>query len=198
MIRGIKTVCRPIESKDQGFIHRLNEDPVVRANVVGWDFPGSLTNQVRWFEGAVSSSTHRWIVEDLEANALGLAGLWDVDWHNRNALMGIKLGGDDPQRGRGLGSDAIMAVMAFAFYDVGLERLYATILESNYPSLKAYTQRCGWQIEGTSRDHVWRDGRFVNLIQVGILRAEFDQLHNSQEYRDIVRPPSLETSRRHA
>lgn len=186
MIRGLKTVCRPIESWDQEFIHNLDADPVVRANVVGWNFPSSLTQQGKWFDGYIPSKTHRWIVEDLEGNALGLTGLWDVDWHNRNALTGLKLGGINPRRGQGLGRDAIMAVMAFAFYDVGLERLHASILEGNVASLKAYTQRCGWQVEGTSRNHVWRHGGFVNLIQIGILRADFDELPNSKEYLDFV------------
>lgn len=186
MIRGLRTTCRPIESRDQEFIHSLDSDPVVRANVVGWDFPSSFSHQGKWFEGLVPSMTHRWIVEDLEGIALGLTGLWDVDWHNRNALTGLKLGGENPRRGRGFGRDAIMAVMAFAFYDVGLERLYASILEGNVASLRAYTQLCGWQVEGTSRNHVWRHGGFVNLIQIGVLREDFDRLPNSQEYRELV------------
>jgi RimJ/RimL family protein N-acetyltransferase len=194
MIRGLRTVCRPIEPGDQAFIHELNADPVVRANVVGWDFPSSLTQQAKWFDGLVPSSTHRWIVEDLEGNALGLTGLWDVDWHSRNALTALKLGGDAPQRGRGLGTDSIMAMMAFAFYDVGLERLYSAILEGNVASLVAYTQRCGWQVEGTSRSHVWRHGGFVNLLQVGVLRADFDQLPNSREYRELVHTARIDSA----
>lgn len=186
MIRGLKTVTRPIESQDQEFIYELNSDPVVRGNVVGWDFPVSLAHQIKWFEADRASSTHRWIVEDLEGHALGLTGLWDVDWHSRNALTAIKIGGKTPQRGLGLGSDAIMAMMAFAFYDVGLERLYTSILEDNIPSRKAYVERCGWIIEGKSRKHVWRNGKFVNLLQVGVLRSDFDQLPNSANYRDLV------------
>jgi len=126
------------------------------------------------------------MVEDLKGNPIGLTGLWDVDWHNRNALTALKLGGDAPQRGRGLGSDAIMSVMAFAFYDVGLDRLYGSILEGNAASLKAYTQRCGWKVEGTARGHIWRHGEFVNLLHVGVLRSDFEQLPNAHEYRDLV------------
>jgi RimJ/RimL family protein N-acetyltransferase len=186
MIRGLKTVSRPIESADQAFIHQLNADPVVRGNVVGWDFPSSLAHQNKWFSDSVPSSTHRWIVEDLEGNALGLTGLWDVDWHNRNAMTALKLGGEVPQRGRGFGTDAVMAMMAFAFYDVGLDRLYGAILETNAASIMLYTRRCGWTIEGTSRNHVWRHGGFVNLLQVGVLRADFDELPNAAEYRQLI------------
>ena len=53
----------------------------------------------------------------------------------------------------------------------GLDRLYSSILETNEASLTLYTQRCGWTIEGTSRNHVWRHGGSVNLLQVGVLRA---------------------------
>jgi RimJ/RimL family protein N-acetyltransferase len=186
MIHGLKTLCRSIESADQAFLHELNADPVVRANVVGWEFPSSLNKQTKWFEAQVPSSTHRWIVEDLAGNALGLTGLWDIDWHNRNALTALKLGGPAPKRGEGLGSDAIMAVMAFAFYDAGLERLYSTILKDNVASLKAYTEKCGWQIEGTSRKHIWRHGAFEDLLQVGVLREDFDKLPNSREYIELI------------
>ena len=187
MIRGLKTVSRPMESGDQAFIHELNTDPVVRGNVVGWDFPSSLTHQEKWFgSSAPSSTTNRWIVEDLEGNALGLTGLWDVDWHNRNAMTALKLGGKVPQRGRGFGTDAVMSVMAFAFYDVGLERLHSTILETNTASRNLYTGRCGFAVEGTSRNHVWRHGSFVNLLQIGILREDFDRLANARKYRELV------------
>jgi len=186
MIHGLKTASRPIESEDQGFIHELNADPFVRGNVVGWDFPSSLAHQTKWFAATTPSSTHRFIVEDLEGNPLGLTGLWDVDWHNRNALTAIKLGGRKPQRKQGFGTDAIMAMMAFAFYDVGLDRLYSAILETNTPSINVFTKRCGWTIEGTSRNHVWRHGEFINLLQIGVLRADFDGLPNAHKYRQLT------------
>lgn len=192
MIVGSKVQLRPIEVRDQAFIHSLNSDPVVRANVVGWDWPSSQHQQEEWFETNTSTSTHRWVVEDHGGDPLGLTGLWDVDWHNRNAMTALKLGGESPQRGRGLGTDAIMTVMAFAFYDVGLERLYSSILADNAASLKAYTERCGWSLEGTSRRHVWRHGQFKDLLQVGVLKGDFDRLDRATEYIERVTTRTVE------
>jgi len=186
MIYGMRTTCRPIEASDQTFLHELNNDPAVRAHVVGWGFPSSLEEQTRWFEGPSTPTTQRWLIEDLDGRPIGLTGLWDVDWHNRNALSAIKLGGAHAQRGQGFGTDVIKAIMAFAFYDVGLERLYSTVLESNEASIKAYTQKCGWRVEGTLRNHVWRQGQFVNLLHIGALRADFDALPDAQAYRDLA------------
>lgn len=187
MISGKSISLRPIEESDQEYIYQLNSDPGVRANVVGWEFPQSLHHQRKWFETSQTGSTHRWIVEDAESRRIGLTGLWNIDLHNRNALTALKLGGPNEVRGRGIGRDAIKAVMAFAFYDVGLERLYGSIIEGNNPSLKAYCDHCNWSVEGTSRNHIWRHGQYVDLIQVGVLRTDFDALEDAQDYIDLVR-----------
>lgn len=186
MILGRTTVIRPIEAADQAFIHELNADPGVRGKVVGWDWPGSLVAQERWFAGQSESSTHRWLVTTEGGDRLGLTGLWDVNWHNRHAMTALKLGGDMPMRGRGYGTDAIMAVMAFAFYDVGLNRLHGAILADNAPSIAAYVNKCGWSVEGTSRQHVWRHGKFVDLLHVGVLKSDFDRLESASEYTALV------------
>lgn len=186
MINGHNVIIRSIEADDQGFIHELNSDPVVRAKVVGWDWPGSLAQQERWFSSQGPTATHRWLVTNREGGPIGLTGLWDVDWHNRTAMTALKLGGSTPMRGRGYGTDAIMAVMAFAFYDVGLNRLYGAILADNTASTRAYVDKCGWSVEGTARQHVWRHGRYVDLLHVGVLKSDFDALPAAQEYVERI------------
>ncbi|MGK3953983.1 GNAT family N-acetyltransferase [Microbacterium sp. I2] len=165
---------RPIERSDLTFLRDLANEPAVRASVVGWDWPLSLAGQERWFDnGFDSASTRRFIVEDENGLAIGLTGLWDIDWHNRSALTALKLGGRPNVRGRGYGRSAVGAVMDFAFLDVGLHRLHSTIIHSNAASRALYVRKCGWTEEGTLRQHVWRDGRFEDLVQVGILVDEY-------------------------
>lgn len=189
MIKGKLVSIRPVEEADLTALKAVNDDPIVRGNVVGWGWPVSLDEQSAWFARQGSSeSTQRWVVVDGEDAVIGLTGLWDIDLHNRNALTALKLGGTHPDvRGRGLGTDAIKAVMAFAFYDVGLERLYSTILEDNGASRRAYCDHCGWAVEGVARRHVWRHGGFKDLLSVGILKSDFDQLPDAEDYVDLIR-----------
>src|SRR5680860_327650 len=152
---------RPIEREDLAFLRDLANDPVVRKNVVGWDWPLSMADQERWFEGGPNTAeTQRLIVESDRGVPLGMTGLWDIDWRNRSALTALKLGGDPENRGRGYGAAAVQALMEFAFNDVGLHRLYSTILETNLPSLAVYVRKSGWTEEGRLREHVWRGGTF--------------------------------------
>lgn len=182
MFRGKQVVIRPIEVEDQQFITELNADPVVRANVVGWGFPQSLHQQQRWFTGGNESDNHRWLVMDGEGKRIGLTGLWQVNWHDHNAEVAIKLGGSANVRGRGLGTDTLKAVMAFAFFDVGLHRLHATILSTNEASIRLFVNQAGFRHEGVSREHVWRHGRYVDLLQLGALREDFEALPDASDY----------------
>nr|WP_162241223.1 GNAT family protein [Leifsonia sp. Leaf325] len=169
-----KMRLRPVEREDLEFLRDLANDPVVRAKVVGWDWPLSLAGQEKWFDRAdTDSSVHRFIAED-ENGPAGMAGLWEVDWHNRTALVAVKLGGRPDVRGRGLGIAVVDAIMDFAFNDVGLNRLHSTILDDNDASLALFVRKAGWSVEGRLRSHVWRSGDYHDLVQVGILRSEYE------------------------
>jgi RimJ/RimL family protein N-acetyltransferase len=186
VIRGQRVRIRPIERVDLPFMRALNDDPGVRGNVVGWGWPTSLAEQEAWFDRGGDSRTQRWVVEDADGQPVGITGLWDIDWHDRNALTALKLGSREGVRGQGLGTDAIKAVMAFAFYDAGLERLYSTILADNLASQRAYCGKSGWVVEGRARGHVRRHGHAVDLLHVGALRSDFEALPDAGTYRELV------------
>lgn len=186
MLKGKHVTIRTMEVGDLPYVKAINDDPVVRANVVGWGWPNSEAEMLRWHASSQGGNTHRWVVEDEDSRVIGVTGLWDVDLQSRHALTALKLGGRNEVRGRGLGTDAIKLVMAFAFYDVGLNRLYSSILASNAASLRAYVDKCGWSHEGVSRQHVWRHGKFCDLVEVGILKEEFDKLPDAPAYARAV------------
>lgn len=167
-------LLRPIERADLPFLRDLANDPGVRENVVGWDWPLSIDGQERWFQRGVDSDhTRRFVVEHEGGGSIGVTGLWEIDWRNRNAMSAIKLGGAEDVRGRGYGTRAIRLMTDFAFSDAGLHRLYARILSFNEASLGLYRDKCGWTVEGTSRQQVWRGDRYWDLVEVGILRDEY-------------------------
>jgi RimJ/RimL family protein N-acetyltransferase len=181
MTESASTVAlRAVEPADLAFLQALANDPEVRSNVVDWDWPLSLAGQQEWFPSTLSDrTTRRFIVETPDGAPVGMTGLWDLDWRNRIALTGLKLGGTTDVRGKGYGTSAINAIMDFAFLDAGLNKLYATVLADNARSLAAYVRKCGWTEEGRLRQHAWRGGRYVDLVQIGILRSEYDALRES-------------------
>lgn len=171
---------RPIESADLPFLRDLTSDPEVRRQVVGWGWPVSLAGQESWFAATLrSENTKRFMVVAPNGAPVGLAGLWDIDWHDRTASVGIKIGGRPDIRGKGYGSQALAKITRFAFMDVGLERLWAHILATNSASLHLFLDTARWTKEGCLRQHIWNQGSRVDVIVAGLLRADFEKLHAS-------------------
>ncbi len=182
MIIGKTVRFRAIEEHDLPALQEWLNDPQISRLVGGFSFPVSAAGQKRWYEASLSNtSTQRWIVEDHAGLRLGLIGLWGIDWHNRNAMAAIKLGASEA-RGKGYGTDALMTLAAYSFYQVGLHKLWAEILSFNVASHRVFVDKCGWHVEGTYRQQVFRDGRFHDQVRVGLLREDFDALPGAADY----------------
>jgi RimJ/RimL family protein N-acetyltransferase len=191
MLSGRLTGLRPMLSSDLDFLTELANHPTVRSSVVGWDWPISRDTQDEWLRSANNNPhTKRLVVTALETSEpIGLTGLWELDWHNQSALTAVKLmPGSAP---KGAGTDSIMLTMAWAFYDVGLRRLHSTILDFNKASVGAYVRKCGWTLEGRSREAVFRSGRWCDLFHVATLKTDFDQLPAACEYIQRVCPTDV-------
>lgn len=187
MITGKNLSLRPIELEDDRLLQQLINDPQVSENVVGWSLPVSLFSQSNWIQSNSGGSSYRLVVVDNESNeAIGITGLWDIDWHNQSAMSAIKLLPEHTKKG--LGTEAIMLSMAWAFYSVGLRRLYAEILDFNGPSMGAYVKKCGWKIEGRHREAIFRKGEWHDLYSLAVLKREFDALPQSSEFIQTVCP----------
>lgn len=182
MIVGQRVRFRAIEESDQPVLVAWLNDPEISRLVGGWTFPVSLAAQRDWFSrNRGDTRNQRWIVESHDGEVLGLTGLWDIDWQNRHALTALKLGSKNV-RGKGYGSDAILTLMSYAFQQVGLHRLWTEILEYNVASRRAYVEKCGWTVEGSLRQHVFRDGKFHDQLRIGVLASEFYALPVAAPY----------------
>lgn len=187
MIKSKLLSLRPIELNDDIVLQQLINNPLVSENVVGWTFPVSLFSQKNWIQSNTNNLSYRLVVVDNETNeAIGITGLWDIDWHNQAAMSAIKLLPEKTKKG--FGTEAIMLSMAWAFYNVGLRRLHGAILDFNGPSMGAYVKKCGWKVEGRQREAIFRKGEWHDLYSVAILKREFDVLPAASEFINSVCP----------
>ncbi len=181
MIKGMTVVLRSVEESDLDMLREWINDQDIARRVGGFTFPVSRAEQHDWFLKTQADTRSRRFMIDVNGETIGTTGLWEIDWRNRHALTGIKLG-TAASRGRGFGSDAIMALAAYAFQQVGLNRLWTEILVTNQPSYHAYVERCGWVVEGRLRQHVFRDGEFLDQYRIGLLADEFRSQPSSRNY----------------
>ena len=186
-IVGKQVTLRAIERSDLPPLNRWANNLEIQRMLGGWHFPTGLEDQERWFSSlSCSSLDQRFAIETPEHGLIGTANLVAIDWKNRNAFHGMLLG-DKDIRGKGYGLDTIMAVMRYAFDEIGLERLDGSMIEYNQASLKVYIEKCGWVVEGRSKNWYFREGRYWDKIIVGITRERYQEIVGINRYWE---PPS--------
>lgn len=181
-IRGKHVLLRAIERADLALLNQWANDPELQRMLGGWHFPTSLQDQEAWFSAlSCNSLNQRFAIEADGLGLIGTANLVSIDWKNRNAFHGMLLG-EKKVRGKGYGVDTIMALMRYAFDDLGLHRLDTDIIEYNEPSLKVYVDKCGWIEEGRKADWYFRNARYWQKVVLGITRERYLQIVDSSGY----------------
>ena len=106
---------------------------------------------------------------------IGGVRLWIRDWSGGEAFVGIGIG-DRAYWSKGYGSAAMQLALRFAFHELNLERVSLEANAENARAIRAY-EKCGFVHEGTQREWEGRDGRRWDLINMGILRADWERAH---------------------
>ncbi len=183
-IVGKKVLLRAIEESDLEILHQWANDPKIWPLLASWHFPISISDQKKWFENlSPASADQRFAIETPDMGIIGTANLVNINWKDRNAFHGMMLG-DKDIRGKGYGTDTIMAVMRYAFDELGLERLDGSMIEYNKISLAVYLKKCGWVEEGRQRNYYFRKNRFWDKIVVGVTRNDYYGLISKNGYWD--------------
>jgi [ribosomal protein S5]-alanine N-acetyltransferase len=186
-IRGERVYLRPLEPEDADLVSRWYDDDRVR-RLMG-DPPMSHARRRARYEEAVKADgddVFRFIICDLQDDgALGRLDVFDIDRANGNCAFGITLG--DPARwGQGLGTDAVNAVVDFAFGELRMERVWLDTDADNLRAQAAY-RKAGFTIEGRLR-HVWfQDGVYADDIRMAILREEWLALPRLKNWELLAR-----------
>jgi RimJ/RimL family protein N-acetyltransferase len=189
VIRGRQTWLRPAEREDlDAFVEWSNDARVTRYLTPRGPL-GRGQWEHRYEQSAESQGKDGWffvICRLGERRAIGHCGLFEVDYRNGGAGIGILIG-DASNRSQGLGTDALEALLDFGFGILRLERLWLDVYTSNPRARRSY-EKAGFTHEGTFRHAYHRDGQFIDSDRMAILRAEWAERRS----RDPLRPPVSE------
>jgi RimJ/RimL family protein N-acetyltransferase len=181
-IEGKKVVLRAIEQDDLVELQKWANTPEICYMLAGWHFPTSMDDQQNWLKSFNVSSLHqRFAIDTPDLGLIGTANLVDINWKDRNAFHGMLLG-DKDVRGKGYGVDTIMAMMKYAFEELGLMRLDGSMIEYNKASLGVYLRKCGWKEEGIQRKWYFRKNQFWDKVIVGVTRDDYFNVVNENNY----------------
>ena len=102
---------------------------------------------------------------------IGSAGLHQIHFKDRHAEFGILIG-EKSAWGKGYGTEVTALMTGYGFATLNLNRVWLRVHEDNQRGIKAY-EKVGFKREGVLRQHKYREGRYVDVVVMGILREEW-------------------------
>jgi RimJ/RimL family protein N-acetyltransferase len=176
-IEGNLVVLRKHAPENVEAFQRWYADPEVARLARYQDAPMRPDEIDRFFQlRALGTDSLTMAIHDRDTNRLiGSCAFSQVDGENGSALFHITIGEKDTW-GRGYGTEATQLMLDHAFGTLGLHRIALTVFEFNERAIRAY-QRCGFVVEGRSRESIWRDGKWWDELAMSVLSSEWHEAH---------------------
>ena len=162
-LKGKHIYLRALEPEDLEFIHTIENDESL------WELSNTITPYSKFLIRQYLEHSHkdilevkqlRLVISDYEEKALGMIDLFDFDFKNSRAGVGI-LVKETQDRQLGYGKEALQLLINYSFTHLGLHQLYCNISEENMASIKLFTSQ-GFNKIGLKEDWNYVDGTYKN------------------------------------
>lgn len=174
MLQGKRVLLRGMTRDDLTLLWQFNNDLEVEL-AGGGDppTPQSLERLQAEFDQDAAKGGRNGPAFAIETDGkfIGQCALFNINPIAQTCELGITIG-DKEYWGRGYGRESIELLVAYAFQHRNFHRVWLEVHANNSRAVHAYAA-CGFRQEGRLREHVWSNGRYEDLIVMGILRVEW-------------------------
>jgi diamine N-acetyltransferase len=156
-----------------------------------------------WFSKRKSDSASLWLsIDDLQGRLVGFLCLYKIEPKSKTAWLGIYLGYEFTDQGRG--TDAILTLLHYYFEEMRYEQLFLDVATHNRRAIRCY-YKCGFEFfRKKYSDHdprmnidIFGDERYKGIREYfkkdgRKVLVEFDEMKISQvKYREMNLRPNL-------
>ncbi len=171
---GSSVYLRPIEETDLSVAYRdWFNDPEVCAWNSHHRFPNYDEDMRAYYESTIRSHNNLIlaICDKKTDRHIGNASLQGIDHLDRSAEFAILIG-EKAFWGKGVGKEVATLIITHGFHQLNLHRIYCGTAENNM-GMQQLAISIGFVEEGRSRQALFKDGGFRDIIHYGILEDEF-------------------------
>ena len=136
--------------------------------------PMTLENEEQWYENAINKQNAVYfaifLINEDKDHLIGNCSV-QIDWKNKLGHLGITIG-EKEYWGKGYGTEAMQLLVNYCFQSLNIHKIELNVFNFNTRAIKSYT-KIGFKKEGHSRKSHYVNGKYVDLIAMGILKDEW-------------------------
>jgi RimJ/RimL family protein N-acetyltransferase len=117
---------------------------------------------------------HPMVIEVQQADSwlpIGNCGFIKIDWRSRSGEVGIFIG-EKRLWNQGYGTDAMRLLLRHGFDTLNLNRIALDVYDTNLRAVRSY-EKAGFVHEGRKRQAIFKGGKYVDILQMSVLRQEW-------------------------
>ncbi|GGP08225.1 GNAT family N-acetyltransferase [Oceanobacillus neutriphilus] len=174
LFESARVKLRKITKDDIELYHKWRNDvEVMHSTSPSLDvYPLKATEDFVEYAILRSDTSKGYMMVDKKSEAsIGIVSLINMDYKNRNAECIIDIG-EKEYWGKGFGGEGLTLLLDYAFQELNLHRISLRVFSFNDRAIHLY-KKLGFELEGKSRQTLFRDGRWHDIIHMGILQEEY-------------------------
>lgn len=164
MLVGDKVKLRHFKLSDYIETLKIRSDAEGIKQLLGYLGPVSIEKEKEWVRNIVSNikpDCDYFVIEGLtNTDFVGYLSLKQINQTHKTADFGIYI--MEAFRGKGYAKEAINILMDYCKYEKSLRKIKLSVLENNTNAVRLY-EILGFICEGTLKEEVCVDGKYVNL-----------------------------------
>ena len=171
----VTVVLRKPEPKDLEALYAQKNDPEVARLLGGFSRGYSRRDIEAWIEHHRNHARETlWaiIASDVDGPCIGHVGLYEIDHRIRSAEFAVMVGDKSHWR-CGVGRQVTAFAVRYGFEMLNLNRIHLSVLAKTVAERALYAS-LGFQEEGVQRQAQYKDGEFLDVVLMSILRDEHD------------------------
>jgi ribosomal-protein-alanine N-acetyltransferase len=175
-----RLVLRALRSDDAQTVARLAGRREIAHTTISIPHPYSVEQAREWIathagQGSPSKERVLGITTKADDQLIGAVSLREIDTEHSQAEMGFWIGVD--RWGKGYAAEAARAVIAYAFGELKLNRVYAHHMARN-PASGRVLEKIGMKWEGVLRQRVRKWGVFEDVVLMAIIQDDWRRAEN--------------------
>jgi RimJ/RimL family protein N-acetyltransferase len=171
---GEKVYLRPLSPEDlNGNYQFWLNDPVLNLQNTHHVFPYAKSDLADYIANAFSrrDGLPLAIIDKATDRHIGNIALTNIDYVNSKSNWGIIIG-EKEYWGKGFSKEASFLLLRHAFENLNIQRIFSSTTAVNAGGRKLM-EAMGMVREGVSRNHLYKNGRYIDMINYGVLKEEF-------------------------
>ena len=144
----------------------------------------TMEGQLKWFAKVDNDETCRYFIIVVDEVPIGLLAIIDIDELNHRCSW-VWYIGEDGYRGKGIAKKIQLNLYDYVFYEMGMHRLWSNILSFNTHEITNVHEACGYVVEGVQKEHIYKNGQFLDVVLMGINIDRWEEIKDSFDYPKI-------------